>query len=340
MVNNGFWNMSDDDKKNPECLKKALEEFEAIGKLANPISYALEGALTDENIDLALKKGKIIIIPKSAVANCRKIILALFRHPDYVSKYPYLSDELKSDPEILRQALLAYDCSLGKHSPISYAFEGALTDENIDLALEKGDIDFPPGSPLLNNRYFVIEAFKRRLYFSQYNNISDILKNDPEVIAITTSELDHMYKYNCSSIVFLPNGDFKEEEVKGKNNDDVPKHTIAINKIIKEFCEKYNNDSYLCDLKNELKTITHPSLAAKKCNDYEILIVIILNKECMFFCPDELAIEQFEAVQSFIEENYECFECSLSHCGEVFLNLSKEEILINLSEWKKVGYTK
>ena len=149
-----------------------------------------------------------------------------------------------------------------------------------------------------------------------------------------------MYKYNCSAIAFLPNGDFKEEEVKGKNNNDVPKHTIAINNIINDFCKKYKDDSYLCDLKNELERITHPSLAAKLCNDYEILVVIILNKECMFFCPDELAKEQFEAVQSFIKENYECFECSISHCGEVFLNLSEEEILSSLSEWKIVGYTK
>ena len=334
-----FWSLSAEVRNNPDYLKAALENFEAVGKLASPISFALEGALTDENIDLALEKGHIIITPNSAVSNCKRLILELFRDPSYVSRYSFLSDKLRSDSEVLMQALLGYDSASGKPSPISYALDGALTIENICLGLEKGNITFFPNSQLLNNRYFVMEAFKRGLYLSQYNNLPDSLKSDSEIIALLSSELDHMYKYNCSIIGVLPNGVTKEEEVKGRDGK-VPNHTSAIGKVISDFCEKYEDDSYLCDIKSKLSGIALPAAAAKVCNDYGVLIILILNKVCMFFCPNDLSKEQYDVLQTFIGDNYECFSCELSHSGEVDFDLSKDDILSKLSEWIKPGHVR
>ena len=177
---------------------------------------------------------------------------------------------------------------------------------------------------LLSNRYFVIKSFKNGLFFSQYNNISDTLKNDPEVRALIPSELEKMYKYDCAVIGILPDGKALEREVRGKS-DKGDHHKGTIIKMIDEFCEKYENDSYLCALRNDLSGVSNSFKAAQLCANYDVLAVLIVEHICMLFCPDVLSIEQLQTLQNFLNKYSDYFECELYHGGEIFRkNVSQE----------------
>ena len=316
--------LSDKLKSDPEILKQALLNYDSKIVKVNPISYALEGALTDENMDLALKLGNVKIIKGASISDSKYFIIEVFKRGLYISHYKDISDKLKSDPEILKQALLNYDSKIVKVNPISYALEGALTKENVDLTLKKGNIEFMLNNSLLSNRYFVIKSFKNGLFFSQYNNISDTLKNDPEVRALIPSELEKMYKYDCAVIGILPDGKALEREVRGKS-DKGDHHKGTIIKMIDEFCEKYENDSYLCALRNDLSGVSNSFKAAQLCANYDVLAVLIVEHICMLFCPDVLSIEQLQTLQNFLNKYSDYFECELYHGGEIFRkNVSQE----------------
>ena len=316
--------LSDKLKSDPEVLKQALLNYDSKIVKLNPISYALEGALTKENIDLALKLGSIKIIKGASISDSKYFIMEVFRGGLYISHYKDISDKLKSDPELLKQALLNYDSKIDKVNPISYALEGAITKENVDLALKKGNIEFLLNSALLSNRYFVIESFKKGLYFSQYNNISDTLKSDPEVKALIPSEFEKMYKYDSAVIGILPEGYALEKEVRGKS-DKGDHHKGTIIKIIGDFCEKYENDSYLHVLKKGLDNFSDSFKAAKLCSSYGILIILIHEQSCMLFCPEVLSIEQFKIFESFLNENSNYFKFGLYHDGEIMNSYNEEE---------------
>ena len=159
----------------------ALKRYDASNKEVNPISYAEEGALTEENIKLALEKENIEFLDDYPLKNNSlfhrinieqgniKIDFELLPEDikndiklmcKYVNKYPELyvglDDIRKSDPNILLAAINGYVDIVENRmlNPLTFAKEEALTEENIKLALEKGNILVNDYFPLKNSFLF------------------------------------------------------------------------------------------------------------------------------------------------------------------------------------------
>ena len=129
-------------KDNPEVLKAAIESYAysfkyfsgfVNSKSVNPIVYAKSNALTKENIDLAVQYNLHSIVSttrKCPIASNRYFVSIAVKKGAIVN-YPKLSKELRNDSEILKDFIIMYDNSSDAINPISFAEEGALTEENI-----------------------------------------------------------------------------------------------------------------------------------------------------------------------------------------------------------------
>jgi len=195
--------LTDEYRNDPEILKLALESDDGYPGL---IAYALEGALTEENMDLALAKGTLRPHQFSEIMLKNKVFIIKYleknsgyelykRIPEelkddidvvkaFVKKDSFLfrelKDEYRNDPEILKLALENEDRF---SNPIVYALEGALTEENMDLALAKGSIrSHEFNEMLLKNKTFIIKYLEKNSGYDLYKRIPEELKDDIDVV--------------------------------------------------------------------------------------------------------------------------------------------------------------
>ena len=330
--------LSDELKSDPEVLQQALLNYNDKKNTVNPICYALEGALTEENIFLSLNKGNIKIIKDSSLSNCKRFIMEFFKDKDNICQYAFLSDELKSDPDILRQALLNYDSNVNRVNPICYALEGALTDENIELALDKGGIEIENDYSISNSRKFIIACLRRGLSL-KYENISDELKNDGEIrelangvvsLGLVSNPVDtesrwspvgdkQVYKYYQSAMCIMPNGIFEEEEVRG-NGELYKGHNDNLEIIINSLSKKFPLNDALIILKNFFREYSeqaelngdfrNPFIMSLECIKYGIITILIEGENSQIFFPDVITRKQFDILfymlnNDFIDLNFE-----------------------------------
>lgn len=113
-----YVSLSEEVRSNPKFLSKVIAEFHNEGGYdcnlsgyeyvtlgrANPICYAEEGALTEENIKAAIKKGCICITGYNAISRNRQFIIESLKS-DYpaqeiIPQLVYIPLELKYDEEI------------------------------------------------------------------------------------------------------------------------------------------------------------------------------------------------------------------------------------------------
>ncbi len=345
-----FLELTADQRSNPAFLHNALLKYDStfIG-IVNPICYALDGALTEENIRLALEKGNIIFIDNSPLfksalfhrINIEKgtVRIEYKNLPDsvknndnlmliYISRYPdnfeNLNETQKGNPNILNAALVNFNSNTGLINPITYAKESALTKENIELALEKGKIQLLRGGALANNKYFILECLKRDLYTDYYSNISEALKNDPEINQILINKIpsiiqskpidrangwspqgnNRIYKYYQAVIALLPNGELKEEEVRGRSNRTF-NHYQGVSNVVRDLERKYPNNETIKQLQTELRNrnvIDNPFLKAIKCSEFGIIILLIEGENAQIYFPKNISKDQFNVLQSLTND--------------------------------------
>ena len=346
---NIFSNLNEKQKNNPLILNRALMNFKPNEGEVNPISYALEGALTEENIRLALEQKFITLFGdmplfknqlfhKINIEQGMPITVVYADLPDsikeddnlmlkYVSKWPYvffdLNERQKNNSQFLYVALNNYNSNGPTINPISFALENALTEENINLAIKKGNIEILKGSALANNRYFVLECLKRKIYTEFYANISETLKNDLEIkeildvvmpsnIQSKPMDKEHgwsptgyitRYKYYQAIIGILPNGEFMDEEVRGGSNRSFS-HYEGVSNVINDFQSKYPNDETLKYLKEELKKLEdNPFYKAVKCSEYGIIILLIEGENAQIYFPKNISERQFTVLSQMLPLN-------------------------------------
>ena len=158
------------------------------------IKYAGPGALTDENIKLAIDKGILDgfrtqqFVPY--LLNNKEIMIYYIRKKD-ASIYEYLSDELRNDPDILKEVLEKTEASYGPSNPLVYAGPGALTKENLFLSINKKILTmytiYNKLSYLLGNKEIMI-YYIRTFTPDIYEYLSPELRSDPEVLKAVVEE--------------------------------------------------------------------------------------------------------------------------------------------------------
>ena len=147
--------LSEEMRSDSDILESVIENKEFGAHLM--LQYALPNALTDKNIFLAIKNG---VISDADIftdfGNDKKTILIYIKTMKKIPM-PLLSEEMRSDPEILECILENFenpnDIELDKFMP------SAKTKENIEKAAERG-IYFPPNLHVIANEFNPISEEK------------------------------------------------------------------------------------------------------------------------------------------------------------------------------------
>ena len=360
---NYYKNLNQTQRNNPIFLYYALSNCDNSSAVSvNPICYALDGALTENNIRLALNKGKdfLLLIQKDSpffqsklfheinielgtteidfedlpdfIKNDEKMILSYITK--YPSQYVKIDQKYKNNPEILHAALQSYNGN--DINPISFALAGALTEENIILAIQKGKIEILSDSALTNNRFFVVECLKRDIYSAIYDKISAELKNDPEISdllqkkspsTIVGKPIDmgrswsprgykQTYKYYQAVIGILQNGEHKEEEVRGNSRKSLS-HVNGVSNVVKYFANIPSNSHELIILSRELDSIEfNPFHRAVTCTDYNMLIILIEGENAQIFFPPTITSNQLTKLNNLLATDLKDLTFQFLHRGK------------------------
>ncbi len=360
---NYYKNLNQTQRNNPIFLYHALSNCDNTSAVSvNPICYALDGALTENNIRLALNKGKdfLLLIQKDSaffqsklfheinielgtteidfedlpdfIKNDEKMILSYITK--YPSQYVKIDQKYKNNPEILHAALQSYNGN--DINPVSFALAGALTEENIILAIQKGKIEILSDSTLTNNRFFVVECLKRDIYSAIYDKISAELKNDPEISdllqkkspsTIVGKPIDmgrswsprgykQTYKYYQAVIGILQNGEHKEEEVRGNSRRSLS-HVNGVSNVVKDFANNPSNSRELIILSRELDSIeSNPFHRAVTCTDYNMLIILIEGENAQIFFPPTITSNQLTKLNNLLATDLKDLTFQFLHRGK------------------------
>jgi len=173
-----YRNLSEEFRNDPEILKIAISNVR--NSWSSPMRYALPSALTNENIFLAIDKNLVFRDDLTPDMLSNKEVVMYFMEKKDTSIYRKLSDEFRSDPEILKVAISNSRDSWS--SPMRHALPSALTNENIFLAIDKNLVfkdDLTPD--MLSNKEVVI-YFMEKKDTSIYRNLSEEFRSDPEIL--------------------------------------------------------------------------------------------------------------------------------------------------------------
>ena len=176
--------LSEELRNDPEILQTALKSVGVFSR--NPIDYALPGALTKDNIFLAIDKDALSdyrIREKFPQLLSDKEIMMHFIQTKGIELYRYLPGQLRGDPEVLNAVLQRKRG--GFNNPIGYALPGALTKENIFLAIDNevlSDYRIREDFPQYLSDKEIMMHFIQTKGTDIYTNLSEELRNDPEVL--------------------------------------------------------------------------------------------------------------------------------------------------------------
>lgn len=331
-------------RNDPVILKMVIEKYMvSYFDGFNPLSYANEKALTEENIRLGIVKGCIRANP-----NCALIHSELFyrisiekkfdvqyrdfpeniREDDklmllYMEMAPEDFLELnlrqRNNPTILKVALENYKAASANLNPISFALEDALTEENINLALEKGNIEITVNSALASNKYFVLELLKKSYIVKGIENISEILKSDPE-IALMLANIrpkilsnsviggsvnqwsprgwQQKYKYFQAVIGIALNGEYSEVEVRGNSN--IKNHYDGVPKVIDNLIALNPDLQVIGDSLKELEE--NPFYRAVRCSEYGVLMILIEGENAQIYFPKRITKQQLDVLHNLLSD--------------------------------------
>lgn len=101
-----YQNLDDELRNNPDFLDAALRNYDSRSIHINPVTYALDGALTLENIIRSIEKGRIEIHLDSAISKNKDFIVECIKRGEARRFYPNISSDLKNDPEVANLLLL------------------------------------------------------------------------------------------------------------------------------------------------------------------------------------------------------------------------------------------
>ena len=211
-----YTNLSEKLRNDPEVLNAVLQRKRGGGAWNNPMDHALPGALTKENFLLAIDNEVIhrfTIQEKFPQLLSDKELMMHFIQKKDIEIYEKLSEELRSDPEVLNAVLQRKRGGGAWNNPMDYALPDALTKDNIFLAIEHEVI----------RRFTIKEKFPQYLadkeimmYFIQtkdvdiYQDLSEELRNDPEVLKAV---IEHTRSTTGSQIEYALPGAITNETI-------------------------------------------------------------------------------------------------------------------------------
>ena len=289
-IQGGYFLMSTSDspiflKNNPKIVNRSIKVS------SNNIELALEGGLTEENINLAIEKGYSLREWSPDILRSNPEVIKAFIKKDpenlnyaldgslteeninlAIEKGYFLSDYssaiLRSNPEVIKAFI--------KKDPenLNYALDGSLTEENINLAIEKGYFLSDYSSAILRSNPEVIKAFikkdpKNLNYaledglteeninlaieegYSLSDKSPDILRRNPKVVAASI-------KKNCFTINYALEDGLTEENInlaiENGYSLNVDSSTILRknSKIVKLYMDKYLGGDIVSDEEIEL----------------------------------------------------------------------------------------
>ena len=299
-------------REEPRVLNSALQKYVRSAEKRNPIIYAIGDAATYENLILAARKGT----KNDFRYVCREIRnLSVQETQELVSIIPGiyedLGDEQLNDPQILRAALGNYNQESREINPISHSLNGALTEDNINLAIKKGGIKLFSDRALIEHPYYVLwhlqniksaeelNEFLPMIPEELYGNkqIIEALKKQQAIILKSPMKKDNgspvgtkkLYKYYQAVINILPNGDLDEQKIGTK---ELKHHGDGIYKSIEELIKKYPNLGKLKMLKQKIKGLTSGDMA-NKCSEYGIISIIIEGENAHVYFPETISFYQY-----------------------------------------------
>ena len=254
--------MPEEVRSSPEILAIALQSNDFF--ITNPILYALAGALTEENIDLALtKKQRINVesltpellsskyfvmryIEKQGAYGLLKRLPPEFQNDIEIVKalvsvnlfvFRELSDGYRNNPEVLKAALSGSEEPFYS-TPILYALAGALTEENIDLAIKKQKIDrYHLRSMHLSNKYLVLKLMEQDV--SIFKFVAEELQSDTEVISVALGLDPKMLYYVGSNALTNEMIDYAISNGLKINGDNIPDSILSSEVFVKRFLPIY-----------------------------------------------------------------------------------------------------
>ena len=100
------------------------------------------------------------------------------------------------------------------------------------------------------------------------------------------------YKYFQAVIALLPNGDYLDEEVCGKNRV-VRGHYQGVVSVIERLKNKYTDDQLLIELLDKMKDMTiNPFYLSVECANNGVLILLIEGENAQIYFPKNVTSEQ------------------------------------------------
>lgn len=176
--NNIYAYLEEASKKDAQILQMAIN---LSNNTFNPIRHALPGALTEENIFLAIDKGLITINDLKPEMLTNKNIVVYFMTHTEKSIYHYLPENLRKDPELLRLGIIYANIY---SNPMKYAPKDALTTENIFLAIDRNLLQINDFTKEQLDNEEIVTYFITKRGSSIYSKLSERLRRDPHILEL------------------------------------------------------------------------------------------------------------------------------------------------------------
>ena len=256
----------------PEVLNAVLQRKR--GGFNNPMVYALPGALTKENIFLAIDNEVLSdyrIREDFPQYLSDKEIMMHFIQTKGIELYRYLPGQLRGDPEVLNAVLQRKRGGGAWNNPMDYALPGALTKENIFLAIDNGVLsDYrirEKFSQLLSDKELMMHFIQTK-GTDIYTNLSEELRNDPEVLNAVLQR--KRGGFNNPMVYALPGALTKENIFLAIDNE------VLSDYRIREDFPQYLSDKELMMYFIQTKDVDiYQNLSEKLRNDPEVLNAVI-----------------------------------------------------------------
>lgn len=170
--------LSEEMRSDPDILKILIDN-NGFGT-RDVLKTALPKAFTKENIMAAIEKDLIISYKYLShdMLNDKEIMLQYLRKN--VDVYPLLSEEMRSDPDILESVIESKE--FGANLMLQYALPNAMTDKNIFLAIKNGVISDTDIFTDFGNDKKTILIYIKTMKKIPIPLLSEEMRSDPEIL--------------------------------------------------------------------------------------------------------------------------------------------------------------
>lgn len=266
----------------PTVFKNSSQILRLVIEKLNRINYRLikvfkPMAITKENMRLAMNKGLEIDFVNLShdMLNDKEIMLHYLKKDAEI--YPLLSEEMRSDPDILK--LLINNNGFGTSNVLKAALPKAFTKENIMAAIEK---DLIPNykylsHDMLSDKGIMLQYLRKNV--DVYPLLSEEMRSDPDILESVIESKE--FGANLMLQYALPNA------MTDKNIFLAIKNGVISDADI--FTDFGNDKKTILIYIKTMKKIPIPLLSEEMRSDPEILECILEN----FENPNDIKVDKF-----------------------------------------------